>query len=150
MWPVQLCNSNLPPNIRIDLRNLLLDGIWLGLVKPRMATILLPILKRIHTLYEKGIQLQTPSGPKTLRAKLLCCVFDLPARAMALNLTQWNGRFGCTFCLDEGSQFGHVRLYLATDKHKIRSEKNVRACAGRASKSSPVLGVKGNLSLHHI
>ena len=144
MWPVQLCISNLPPKIRMDLRNLLLAGIWLGPVKPRMSIILQPILERIHALYENGMPIQTPSGPKTLRAKLLCCIFDLPAQPMALNLIQWNGRFGCTFCLDEGSQVGHVRLYLPHDEHKMRSEKHVHACAGEAYKGSPVLGVKGH------
>ena len=109
-----------------------------------MSIIIKPILERIHALYENGMPIQTPSGPNTLRAKLLCCIFDLSARAMALNLIQWNGRFGCTFCLDEGSQVGHVRLYLPHDDHKMGSEKHVRACAGKASKGSPVLGVKGH------
>ncbi len=62
---------------------------------------------------------------------------------MALNLTQWNGRFGYTYCLDEGSQVSHVRLYLPDDAHNTRSEKHVRECAGKATKGSPVFGVKG-------
>ena len=75
----------------MDLRYLLLAGVWLGPVKPQISIILQPILDRIHTMHEVGMPLSTPDGPKCLKAKLLCCVFDLPARAMALNLTQWNG-----------------------------------------------------------
>ncbi len=109
----------------MNLRCLLLAGIWLGPVKPDMSIVLRPVLERIHELYENGITFQTISGIRTLRAKLVCCIFDLPARAMALNLTQWNGRFGCTYCLDESSQVSHVRLYLPDDAHNTRSEKHV-------------------------
>lgn len=143
LWPVQLCITNLPPYIRYDLRYLLLAGVWLGPVKPDMFVILQPILDKIHGLYEKGMAVSTPVGDKCLRAKLLCCVFDLPARAMALNLTQWNGHYGCTHCLDEGTQVSHVRLYLPHDEHTPRSEKDLLKHAMKASNGSPVFGVKG-------
>lgn len=143
MWPIQLCITNLPPDIRMDLRYLLLAGIWLGPVKPDMVVILQPILDRIHTLYKEGLPILTPVGHKLLRAKLLCVVFDLPARAMAINLIQWNGRYGCTHCLDEGTQKSHVRVYLPNDRHNVRSEEDVLKYARTASKSSPVFGVKG-------
>lgn len=143
MWPIQLCVTNLPPDVRMDLRYLLLAGVWLGSVKPAMSVILQPILDKIHCLYENGIMVSTPSGDKCLRAKLLCCVFDLPARAMALNLMQWNGHFGCTYCLDEGTQVSHVRIYLPDDEHIVRSEKDLLKHAMKAASSSPVFGVKG-------
>lgn len=127
----------------MDLRCLLLAGIWLGPVKPDMSIILQPILDRIHLLYSEGIPMLSPDGPKCLRAKLLCCVFDLPARAMTLNLTQWNGQYGCTYCLDKGTQLSHVRVYMPDDERKSRSEKDVFACARKASSGVPVLGVKG-------
>ena len=85
----------------------------------------------------------TPAGPKCLRAKLLCCVFDLPARAMALNLTQWNGRFGCTHCMDEGKQVSHVRIYLPGDQHKSRTDKDIAEYTKKATRNVPVYGVKG-------
>lgn len=143
MWPIQLCITNLPPDIRMDLRYLLLAGIWLGPVKPDMAVVLQPILDRIHALYEEGLPMLTPAGEKVLRAKLLCAVFDLPARAMVLNLIQWNGRYGCTHCLDEGTQRSHVRLYLPSDAHNIRFETDLLNHARRASNDLPVFGVKG-------
>lgn len=128
----------------MNLKNLLLAGIWLGPVKPDMSIILKPILERIHGLYQEGITIQTPIGRKCLRAKLLCCVFDLPARAMALNLIQWNGHYGCTYCEDEGTQKSHVRLYLPDDEHNSRSEKDILKYAEKASITSPVFGVKGS------
>ena len=143
LWPIQLTLTNLPPNMRMDLRYALLAGVWLGPVKPDMSTVLQPILERIHAMYEQGIPISTPDGPKCLKAKLLCCVFDLPARAMALNMHQWNGRYGCTYCLDKGKQVSHARIYLPDDEHKMRKEKELLQHAQEASAGSPVLGVKG-------
>ena len=143
LWPVQLCITNLPPNVRTDLRNLVLAGIWLGPVKPDMTILLQPILERIFTLHQNGIAFQTLSGTKCLRAKLLCGIFDLLARAAVLKLTQWNGRFGCTYCLDEGTQVGHVRLYLPSSEHIPQSEKHIKESVLKSSIGNPVFGVKG-------
>ena len=121
----------------MDLRYLLLAAVWLGPVQPPMALILQLVLDEIHQLYDKGIAISTPDGNKCLRAKLLCCVFDLPARAKALNFMQWNGRYGCTHCLDEGTQVSHIRLYLPNDNHTPRIEKDVLKYANEASSNSP-------------
>ena len=143
LWPIQLCITNLPPHMRMDLRNLVLAGVWLGPVKPDMSTILQPVLDKIHNLYETGLPITTPAGPKLLRAKLLCCVFDLPARASVLNLMQWNGQYGCTYCLDQGTQISRVRVYLPNAAHTARKERSVLQHAQEALGSSPVCGVKG-------
>lgn len=91
LWPVQLCFSSLPPVIRMDFRYLLLAGVWLGNIKPELNIIMPPILDKVHKLYTDGIPIATPDGPKVLKAMLLACVFDLPAKAMTLNFIQWNG-----------------------------------------------------------
>jgi len=115
--------------MRMDLRNLILAGVWLGPVKPDMSTFLQPVLDEIHILHETGLPITKPAGPKLLRAKLLFCVFDLPARAAVLNLTQWNGRYSCTYCLDEGTQISHIRVYLPNAAHTARKEKCSSACS---------------------
>ena len=38
----------------------------------------------------------------TCRVRVLCATLDLPAKAKVLNFTQYNGRFGCTVCKQEG------------------------------------------------
>ena len=61
-----------------------------------MNIIMTPILDKVHKLYTDSICIATPDGPKVLKAMLLACVFDLPAKAMALNFMQWNGQYGCS------------------------------------------------------
>ena len=38
------------------------------------------------------------------RARLLFVVADLPAKASLLNIIQYNGKFGCPTCYQEGKQ----------------------------------------------
>ena len=89
VWPVQLSITSLPPEVRMDLENLLLAGVWLGPVKPDVSVILMQQIEKLRT---KGIRFMSPEGPKVLKATLLIGVFDLPAKAMALNFVQFNGK----------------------------------------------------------
>lgn len=92
IWPIQFSISSLPPSIRMNVENLLLAGVCLGPVKPDIAVILKSILKRLEQLKSEGLAIQSPEGPKVMKATLLLGVFDLPAKAMALNSIQFNGK----------------------------------------------------------
>ena len=56
---------------------------------------------------------------------LLTCSVDLPARSLVLNMKQYNGRYGCSFCYDEGKPnqahpfigFGHHTQFF---HHSVR------------------------------
>ncbi len=131
MWPVELCISSLPPHLRMDADYLLLGGIWLGPAKPDMKTILQPVISKIESL---KVSLKTCQGEKQLRAKLLLSVFDLPARAAAVNMMQYNGRYGCLYCLDEGKHINHRRIYLPSERHTPRNDTQMNRWAGRKKK----------------
>lgn len=51
----------------------------------------------------------------TVEAHVMSVVADLPARAILLNISQFNGYFGCNFCLHQGISHrtgrGHVMVY---------------------------------------
>ena len=55
----------------------------------------------------------------TCRVKVVCTTVDLPAKAKVLNFTQYNGRYGCTVCKQEGVVVnvgrGSTRVYQYTD-----------------------------------
>lgn len=127
----------------MNFQNLLLAGVWLGNVKPKTSIILQPVLDKIHSLSTEGINITTPDGPKKLKARLLACVFDLPAKAMSLNFNQWNGEYGCNNCLDVGVHVSHRRLYLPDEAHVLRSEQDVARSAQAAHMNHSVHGVKG-------
>ena len=52
----------------------------------------------------------------TVKGKLLCGTCDLPAKCMVLNMTQFNGKYGCPKCKQGGEVVkvgkGHTRVFL--------------------------------------
>lgn len=141
IWPIAMSITSLPPDIRMNVAYLLLGGIWLGPVKPDMNLILDPVLKKIDNV---NIPINLPEGTKHFKAKLLLGVFDLPAKAMALNFIQFNGRFGCAYCLDKGTYTNHRMLYLPGDSHTHRKNGDLIKWAVEAEqKGQPVFGVQG-------
>ena len=56
----------------------------------------------IRSLESTGITVDTVDGRKIVRGKLLMGVFDLPAKASATYMKQYNGKYGCNYCTDEG------------------------------------------------
>lgn len=77
------------------------------------------------------------------RAILLSCSADLPARAMLLNMKQWNGRHGCLYCNHEGVTLGtdHLHRYWPPKDSQVRTHSSLMADAEAATKSgSPVSG----------
>ena len=49
-----------------------------------------------------GISVKTPEGLMTSRVQLLMCSVDLVARALILNMKQFNAKHGCCYCENEG------------------------------------------------
>lgn len=47
--------------------------------------------------------MQTPDGAMNADAIVINFSVDLPARALVMNMKQWNGISGCLYCEDEGT-----------------------------------------------
>ena len=151
IWPILLTVTSLPPNIRMNAENLILAGIWQGPCKPSMSTILSPVLDKISQLKTTGIPVETPRGSRTVKACLLVGVFDLPAKAMATNITQYNGYYSCTNCLDKGEHISRRHIFNPQEAHTPRTESHVQRCARRAEASGNAeFGVKGKSILSAI
>ena len=79
-----------------------------------------------------------------MKAKLLLCVFDLPARALVLNIKQFNGYYGCPMCLDKGIHKNNRHLYLPGDSHVSRTMQMMLQYAAEALKKGvAIFEVKG-------
>ena len=75
-------------------------------------------------------------------------VFDLPALAVACNTTQYNGKYGCLYCLDEGVHISGTHMYPPDDDHQLRTSSQQRQWAEEAERTGrAVYGVKGTLIL---
>lgn len=54
------------------------------------------------SLFAIGIEVSTPDGTKVIKAAIIGISCDLPARALVLNMRQFNGKNGCHLCEDDG------------------------------------------------
>ena len=58
-----------------------------------------------------GINITIPGkGSHVVKAKLICAVMDLPAKAAILNCMQYNGAYGCSTCKHPGSVVSIMHL----------------------------------------
>lgn len=75
--------------------------------------------------------------------------FDLPAKASALCIKQYNGRYGCSVCEHPGKRLSNRANVYLPDTHQIRTRASVVLAAKEAEqKNEPVLGVKGLSTLN--
>lgn len=134
MWPVLLSINELPFAERKLPKNILLAGLWFAKKKPVMGVYLKPVIEMLRSLETTGIILLFSNTvrmksfigfeahppaletPIRVNAFVIASALDLPARALVLNFTQFNGFNGCSFCEQPGCSFGtskggHVHVY---------------------------------------
>lgn len=116
MWPVYMLVNELPPTERKLKENIIYYGLWIGSKKPQMWSYLKPMHQEMTKL-EDGVHMSDKYGNDIImKATLLNCVCDLPARCMVSNSMQFNGKYGCWFCHQPGQTYttqkgGHVHIY---------------------------------------
>ena len=148
LWPIYLCLTNLPPEMRMRKNNILLAGLWYGSVKPIMSIILKPVLESIAHLNLLGMQVKTSVGNKHVRARLLLSVFDLPAKALAVNMKQFNGKYGCLYCTHPGKSIRQGALIFPPDTYPTRTHADIQKWSKEAQQlGSAVFGIKGESPL---
>jgi len=144
IWPLQACVNEISPRCK---DNLLLIGLWFGTQKPRPHTFLKPFVDELQHLGSSGMHYTNPNGESVYsKVFALCCSTDSCARPVIRNTTQFNGRFGCDWCLHEGKVVergeGKCRIYLP-DAATLRSEAGFLNDAMNSTAENPVNGVKG-------
>ena len=96
-----------------------------------------------------GIEVHPPGlhTPFHVKAYTICASFDLPARASALNVIQYNGEYGCNFCEQLGKSLrtergGTVHVFpyqLSLPKGPIRTHSTQKDHARKAVEDQSVV-----------
>ncbi|XP_014298679.2 uncharacterized protein LOC106693851 [Microplitis demolitor] len=75
-----------------------MTGLWVDKVEPDMNLFLKSFVDEANDLSNKGLKWKL--GEQTITSKFvpLCACVDSVARCKMLNMKQYNGRYGCTFC----------------------------------------------------
>ena len=137
IWPFWLQCVKLPPKIRSKFDNNILLCVWYGLSKPDWSFVLPKVAFELEKLSES----HNDEKIGTFRCKITFLVCDMPAKAPALNMNQFNGYNGCTHCLLIGCRLGSRLIYpcdqafimrdqLSFHRHAIKAEKRQKAVAG--------------------
>ena len=102
LWPVFLIINEIPKHVRFCFDNIIIAGLSVGNSKPNFNIFLKPIVHELQKL-ERGINLSLKDSYSDLfKCFVLYGVFDKPARASLLNITNSNGAYGCLKCLQTG------------------------------------------------
>lgn len=118
LWPIIITINELPPKIRYLKKNMIVAGLWLDNEQPSMDIFMNPFCDELKLLYTEGILL----GKHTF--KIICtagCV-DSCARCKLLNFKQFNGKFGCSYCLHPGE------LVKVRGTKQIRYTSDINGC----------------------
>lgn len=147
IWPIQISINELPYRDRKD--NILLCGLWYGNEKPNMNLFLRPFIDELTDLHSLGISFIPPGSEEeiTIKVHTLLSPVDSVARAPLQNVNQFNGKFGCSFCLNPGDRVpvgrGYARVYCGGEGSK-RTKRFHESDAEKAiARGRPVRGVKG-------
>lgn len=89
--------NELPPNLRQ--KYLLFAGVWVDTINPIMNIFLKPFVEEANYLSSIGIEWKV-DGVYTICSRFIptCHCVDSKERWKLLNMTQYNGYFGCTLC----------------------------------------------------
>jgi len=107
LWPMYLIVNELPYKLRILKENMIISGLWFGEAKSNMNVFLKPIIAELMALENHGVEVKPPTCSSSFITKviLLAGTCDLPAKSLMLNCMQFNGKYGCSKCLDPGDTF---------------------------------------------
>lgn len=152
MWPIYIMINELPLKIRS--RNIITAGLWVHKFEPDMQIFLQPFVNQANELATTGFVWKLNN--KVIRSKIfpiLCCV-DSVARCAMLNMKQYNGRFGCTFCEHPTFNVDGIRKYpISTTIPKNRTDASIKRdmiLAYNAGVGQDINGVWGPPSLMNL
>jgi len=148
LWPVYFIINELP--LRLRHIHMMLNALWIGKCKPRMDTLFTPIIAALENLYNVGFNWS--KNAVVFNTKVYMCLLsvDSVARAPLQNIKQFNGEYGCGWCLNPGYMvnkgLGQVRVYLQNsgENHRERSHASTAVHAEHSLEEGRcIFGVKG-------
>ena len=120
---------------RLRKNNMLLCGLWFCEKKPAMNLFLRPFIDELIWLHEYGFQslIFLNKEPIRIRVHTLLIPVDSSARPAIQNIKQYNGMFGCSYCLHKRENItigrgksrvycGEIKRLRTTDQHNRDAE----------------------------
>lgn len=109
IWPIQLIVNEIPAAERM--KRPVLAALWFGREKPHMEMFQDVFVEDMKELSTRGFSFNYKGTVQVFRAFCICCAVDSVARAPMQGVTQFNGFYGCNWCLQEGERVGKAHKY---------------------------------------
>lgn len=120
IWPIQFVVNELPPDLRWS--NVILTGLWYGKSHPNMRIFIDAFVQEMIPLSITPIKWSSGNAEHNSRLFSICACVDSPARALIMNTTQFNGRYGCSWCLHPGiTMEGTSQLRYTVLEHNVEN-----------------------------
>ncbi|XP_067203731.1 uncharacterized protein [Linepithema humile] len=146
IWPIQMIINELPLDVRTS--RPIVCGIWFGKDKPNMNIFLKPYVVHMNKLSNNGVRCTIANEVRIIKVFTLCCCVDSVARAPMQGIVQYNGYFGCSWCLHPGyyvvyKRGGSVKYTLMNEVPPKRTEnETIEHMRLSLTSRKPVYGVK--------
>lgn len=153
-WPIFAVINELP--IKLQKKHMFMSGIWVNNKDPDMQLFLKPFVDKANKLSDKGIEWKLKDKVITSKFIPICAVVDSVARCKMLNMKQFNGLYGCTFCEHptdsvDGSRKYCISTVIPRDRTDVSIKKNMELVAKNKYGTSimGVLGPSALMNLNH-
>ncbi|XP_053594486.1 uncharacterized protein LOC106693488 isoform X2 [Microplitis demolitor] len=144
-WPIYAIINELPP--KLQSKHMIISSIWVSKKEPNMQLFLKPFVMQANELADKGIEWKLGDRIITSKFVPVCAVVDSVARCKMLNMKQYNGTYGCTFCEHPTESVDGYRKYtISTNIPKDRTDESIKEnmnLAGQSEFGRDVMGVWG-------
>uniref|UniRef100_A0A1W7R5X7 Putative enspm-5 stu n=1 Tax=Aedes albopictus TaxID=7160 RepID=A0A1W7R5X7_AEDAL len=143
MWPIVSVINDLPIEQRFARKNMIVSGIWLSEKSPPMAVFLKAFTQELNHLFSAGLKI----NGITFKFRVAAVIADVPGKSKILNSTQFNGRFGCSYCYHPGTKISNNQIRYS-HKNSIFFEdrthdEQIFAMVEAHTTGTPVQGLKG-------
>lgn len=101
LWPIQLIQNYLPPNLRYRTENVIVVGLYFGTSKIDFLSYMQPLVEEMSGLMD-GFVLVSNNNPIYFQPFIIYCVVDLPAKSKLQGIVHCTGRNACGYCHHEG------------------------------------------------
>ncbi|CAG7684002.1 unnamed protein product [Allacma fusca] len=103
IWPLLASINELSYSIRRS--NTFLIGLWFGTKKPDFETFLHPFIEMFNELSHNPLQWGYNGNKVSSLCYFPVFIADSVARCVVQGLTQFNGKYGCPWCLNKGETY---------------------------------------------
>ena len=99
-YPIYILLNEIPMDIRTS--EPIICALWFGKGKPDMNVFLRVFVEEMNKMANLGISCIIQGESRIIKPYAICCCVDSVARAPMQGITQYNGRYGCSWCHHEG------------------------------------------------